>query len=79
VHLHRRDRLWQTDGVVREVLAGSFFRIEIAEGYTVLCRCNAKMALSKVGLTVGDEVVVEIPNVPGTKGRITFRYTGRNN
>jgi translation initiation factor IF-1 len=74
----RGGRTMQVDGVVREVFAAAFFRVEIDDGFTVTCRPNAKLRLNRVSICVGDKVVVELPTDSAeiSKGRITWRYQG---
>jgi translation initiation factor IF-1 len=76
VHLCERKRLWQTNGRVVAVLAASNFRIETIDGVTMLARCSGRMVMNKVGLSVGDEVIIEYPAFAGelSWARITKRF-----
>jgi translation initiation factor IF-1 len=79
VFYHSRRRTFQSDGRITEVLAGSFFRVELDSGFTITARPNAKMTMHCINLFAGDRVLCEMPTDSDevSKGRIVFRYADR--
>lgn len=65
---------FEVDGVVREVLPNTLFRVEVAAGKLVLCHLSGKMRINFIKLLPGDKVRVEMTLYDKTRGRITFRY-----
>jgi translation initiation factor IF-1 len=75
--VYLRGRIWQADGTVTEVLAASFFRVQLDEGPLVTCRPSGKLALRFVTMVAGDRVVCEGPlEGERRKARIVWRYDG---
>lgn len=74
--------LVKVQGVVKEVLPNTLFRIEIVRtdelpelmGRVILCHISGKMRRNYIKLLAGDKVEVEMsPKYDLDKGRITFR------
>lgn len=72
----------EIEGVVKEVLPNTLFRIEIVRsvdlpeliGRVILCHISGKMRRNYIRLLTGDKVKVEMsPKYDLDKGRITFR------
>lgn len=63
----------ELDGVVKEVLPNTLFRVEVAEGKVILCHLSGKMRLHFIKILPGDRVRVEMTPYDKEKGRITFR------
>ncbi len=68
------DDLIKLDGVVREVLPATMYRVELENGHTVLSHISGKMRKFFIRIATGDRVQVEISTYDLTKGRIIFRY-----
>lgn len=68
------DDLIKVDGVVREVLPATMYRVELENGHTILAHISGKMRKYFIRIATGDRVQVEISTYDLTKGRITFRY-----
>lgn len=64
----------EVDGVVKEVLPNTLFRVEITEGKLVLCHLSGKMRLNFIKILPGDRVKIEMTQYDLTRGRIIFRY-----
>ncbi len=64
----------EIDGVVREVLPNTLFRVEVGEGKVVLCHLSGKMRIHFIKILPGDKVKVEMTPYDKERGRITFRY-----
>ncbi|MDD3119701.1 MAG: translation initiation factor IF-1 [Victivallales bacterium] len=61
------------DGVVRELLPNTMFRVELPNGYVVLAHISGKMRLNFIRILPGDTVTLEMSPYDLTKGRIVFR------
>jgi translation initiation factor IF-1 len=63
----------EKEGIVREALPNTLFRVELADGSIVLCHLAGKMRIHFIKILPGDKVRIEMtPYDPG-KGRITYR------
>lgn len=65
---------FEVDGVVKESLPNTLFRVEIADGNIVLCHLSGKMRMHFIKILPGDKVKVEMTPYDKTKGRITYRF-----
>ena len=63
----------EMDGIVRESLPNTLFRVELENGQIVLCHLSGKMRMNYIKILPGDKVKVEMTPYDKTKGRITFR------
>ncbi len=72
----------EVEGVIREVLPQTLFRVEITVcndipeliGRVILCHISGKMRRHFIKLLTGDRVKIEMsPKYDLDKGRITFR------
>ena len=63
----------EIEGVVSTVLAGTMFRVELANKHTVLATICGKMRKRWVRLTVGDRVRMDMSPYDLNKGRISWR------
>lgn len=70
----KSDDLLKVDGVVKEVLPATMYRVELENGHTILAHISGKMRKYFIRIATGDRVQVEISAYDLTKGRITFRY-----
>lgn len=64
---------FEVDGIVKESLPNTLFRVEIADGNIVLCHLSGKMRMHFIKILPGDRVKVEMTPYDKTKGRITYR------
>ena len=62
------------DGTITESLPNSLFRVELDNGYEVMCQISGKIRINNIRLLTGDKVKVEMSPYDLTKGRISFRY-----
>lgn len=62
------------DGRITESLPNSLFRVELDNGYEVMCQISGKIRINNIRLLTGDKVKVEMSPYDLTKGRISFRY-----
>lgn len=61
------------DGVVKELLPNTMFRVELENGHTVLAHISGKMRLHFIRILPGDSVTMEMSPYDLTKARIVFR------
>lgn len=65
---------FEVDGVVKESLPNTLFRVETPDGNVVLCHLSGKMRVNFIKILPGDRVKIEMTPYDKTKGRITYRY-----
>jgi translation initiation factor IF-1 len=63
----------EVDGTIVQVLAGTMFKVELANKHIVLAHISGKMRKRFIKLVIGDSVRMEMSPYDTTKGRITFR------
>lgn len=64
----------EKDGIVKESLPNTLFRVELEDGSLILCHLSGKMRMHFIKILPGDKVKVEMTQYDLTKGRITLRY-----
>ena len=65
---------FEVDGVVKEALPNTLFRVELENGDIVLCHLSGKMRMHFIKILPGDKVKLEMTQYDKAKGRITYRY-----
>jgi len=63
----------EVEGVVKESLPNTVFRVELDNGVPVLAHLSGKLRLHYIRVGVGDRVKVELSPYDLTRGRITWR------
>ena len=63
----------QMNGVVKETLPNTIFRVELENGHTITAHISGKMRKHYIRILTGDSVTVEMAPYDLTKGRIIFR------
>ena len=63
----------QVQGKVREALANTQFRVELATGHMVTAHVSGKMRKNFIRIIAGDDVTVELSPYDLSKGRIIYR------
>lgn len=63
----------RVDGVVKELLPNTMFRVELPNGHIVLAHISGKMRLNFIRILPGDMVTLEMSPYDLSKGRIVFR------
>lgn len=61
------------EGVVTEALPNAMFRVELDNGYNILCVASGKMRKNYIKIIVGDKVKIEMTPYYLTRGRIVTR------
>lgn len=63
----------RVEGVVKELLPNTMFRVELPNGHEILAHISGRMRLNFIRILPGDRVVVEMSPYDLEKGRITYR------
>ena len=63
----------EVEGKVVQVLPGTMFRVELANGHRVLANISGKLRKHFIRLTVGDMVKMEMSPTDLEKARIVYR------
>jgi translation initiation factor IF-1 len=63
----------ELEGKIRQVLAGTMFRVELDNKHLVLAHISGKMRKRFIRLTVGDRVKIEMSPYDLDKARIVYR------
>lgn len=65
---------FEVEGVVKESLPNTLFRVEIPNGDIIICHLSGKMRMNFIKILPGDRVRLEMTPFDKTKGRIVYRY-----
>ena len=65
----------QMNGVVKETLPNTVFRVELENGHMITAPISGKMRKNYIRILTVDKVLVEISPYYLSKGRIVFRET----
>lgn len=68
-----KDDVIKVDGVVKELLPNTMFKVELPNNHVVLAHISGKMRLNFIRILPGDSVTLEMSPYDLTKGRIVFR------
>jgi len=68
-----KDDVIRVEGVVKEVLPNTMFRVELENGHRVLAHISGKMRKYFIRILQGDRVTIEMTPYDLTKGRIVYR------
>ncbi|AYE36057.1 translation initiation factor IF-1 [Borrelia sp. A-FGy1] len=63
----------ETEGIVKESLPNTMFRVELKNGHLVLAHLSGKMRKHFIKIVPGDKVKVALSPYDLTKGRIIYR------
>ena len=63
----------KTEGVVKDVLPGTMFRVQLPNGALVLAHISGKMRKRFIRLVIGDQVKLEMSPYDADKARIVYR------
>jgi len=68
-----KDDVIRVEGVVRELLPNTMFRVELENGHRILAHISGRMRMNFIRILQGDRVTVEMTPYDLTKGRIVYR------
>ena len=63
----------QMNGVVKETLPNTVFRVELENSHIITAHISGKMRKNYIRILTGDKVIVDISPYDLSKGRIVFR------
>ena len=63
----------EVEGVVKESLPNTMFRVELENGHVVTAHISGKMRKHYIRILTGDKVKVELTPYDLSKGRIVYR------
>jgi translation initiation factor IF-1 len=63
----------EVEGVVTQPLPNATFRVELANGHSVLAHISGKVRKNYIKILTGDRVLVELSPYDLSRGRITYR------
>ena len=75
-HMPVQDDVIEIEGRITSVLAGTMFRVELANKHLVLAHISGRMRKSFIRLTTGDRVKLEMSPYDLSKARIVYRLQG---
>lgn len=61
------------NGIVKEALANTMFKVELENGHEILAHISGKMRMNYIRIMPGDSVQVEMSPYDLSKGRISVR------
>ena len=64
----------EVEGVVKEALPNTQFKVELENGHQVLAHISGKMRMHYIRILPGDKVKLEISPYDLSRGRIIYRY-----
>ena len=65
--------LIELEGVVVDVGAGGFFRVQVTHDHVVTARLGGKLRQNKIRVVLGDHVKVRVSPYDPTRGMVVFR------
>jgi translation initiation factor IF-1 len=68
-----KDDVIKVEGIVKELLPNTRFKVELEGGHSVIAHISGKMRLNFIRILPGDTVQMEMSPYDLTKGRIVFR------
>lgn len=63
----------EMEGIVRETLPNTMFRVELDNGHLVTAHISGRMRKHYIRILTGDKVMVQLTPYDLSKGRITYR------
>ena len=73
-----KEELIEINGVVKEVLPDSRYRVTLDNGHMIIAYSSGKMIKNHIRVLLGDKVTVELSPYDLSKGRINFRHIDRS-
>jgi translation initiation factor IF-1 len=72
-----KEDLIEVQGTILETLPNAMFRVQLENGHRVLAHISGKMRMHYIKILPGDKVTMELSPYDLTRGRITYRFSGR--
>jgi translation initiation factor IF-1 len=64
----------EVEGVVKEALPNTTFKVELENGHVILAHTSGKMRMHFIRILPGDKVKLELSPYDLNRGRIIYRY-----
>jgi len=64
----------EVEGIVKEALPNTQFKVELENGHEILAHSSGKMRMNYIRILPGDKVKIELSPYDLSRGRITYRY-----
>lgn len=74
--MSNRDRM-EMEGSVIEACKDRF-KVQVSDSCTVVCTISGKIRQNSVRILTGDRVKIEVSVYDTSKGRIVYRFSGKN-
>jgi translation initiation factor IF-1 len=71
--LQTKEEAIEVEGVVRESLPNTMFKIELANSHIIMAHLSGKMRKHYIRIVPGDKVKIALSPYDLTRGRIIFR------
>ena len=68
-----KDDVIRVEGIVKELLPNTLFRVELDNGHRILAHISGKMRMHFIRILRGDKVTIEMTPYDLSKGRIVYR------
>ena len=68
-----KEQIFEIDGIVKEVLPNTIFRVKLENGHVVTAHISGRMRKHYIRILAGDKVTVEMTPYDLTRGRIIYR------
>ena len=68
-----KEQIFEIDGIVKEVLPNTVFRVKLENGHVVTAHISGRMRKHYIRILAGDKVTVEMTPYDLTRGRIIYR------
>jgi len=72
-NLANKEEAIEIDGVVKESLPNTMFKVEVKNGHVILAHLSGKMRKFYIRIVPGDKVKVALSPYDLTRGRIIYR------
>ena len=69
-----KEKALEMDGIITECLPSTRLKVELENGFEIICVLAGKLRMNYIKLITGDKVKVEMSPYDLTKGRISYRY-----
>ena len=73
-----KEDLIEFEGVVKEVLPNTIFRIALENGHMITAHASGKIRKYRIRIITGDRVTIEMSPYDLDKGRVVFRHKAEN-
>ncbi len=69
-----KEEMVELEGIVKEVLPNTVFRVTLTNGQEVTAYASGKIRKHRIRILAGDRVTLEMSPYDMTKGRVSFRH-----